>query len=229
MKKIYSISTAAIVGLALTSTAKAGVGYGGDFTGYGNDTAGPELYIFWNGSSASVVTAASLGLAGGVGGLVDQGPYDGSDDTYIGVINQSSSPLLSLTLNSSLDIFGFDGDGITTYGAPGNSPADTTGYGGPGVTYGGINAAKTSGTVFFGNGAGLGASNYTYFSLEEPIVSATGSGGGTFSAGSPDSGSTMALLGGALAGIGALSRRAGAPENWSPENSFKNTTNPSIS
>ena len=59
-----------------------------------------------------------------------QGPYVGSDDTLIGVVNNSTLPIYSLDLASVNDIFGFDGDGIDTYGVAGNSQ-DNTGYGGP--------------------------------------------------------------------------------------------------
>lgn len=34
-----------------------------------------------------------------------QGPYDGSDDTLIGVVNNSTTPIYSLTLTSTADIF----------------------------------------------------------------------------------------------------------------------------
>ena len=44
-----------------------------------------------------------------------QGPYDGGDDTLVGVLNASDKALPSLALSSSTDIFGFDGDGICTY------------------------------------------------------------------------------------------------------------------
>src|SRR3954469_2571578 len=59
-----------------------------------------------------------------------QGPYDGSDDTLVGIINNGKVPITSLILTSGFDIFGFDGDGINTFGIPGN-PKDSTGYGGP--------------------------------------------------------------------------------------------------
>jgi hypothetical protein len=71
------------------------------------------------------------------------GPYDGSDDTLVGVVNDfpkctpglTPQPacglvIYSLDLSSTTNICGFDFDGIDTYGAPSNSH-DTTGYGGP--------------------------------------------------------------------------------------------------
>ena len=40
------------------------------------------------------------------------GTYDGSDDTLIGVVNNTSSTITSFKISSTNDIFGFDGDGI---------------------------------------------------------------------------------------------------------------------
>ncbi len=96
-----------------------------------------------------------------------QGPYDGNDDTLVGIVNNSNVPISSIVLTSSQDIFGFDGDGVDDYGAPGN-PKDNTGYGGPNTyftSYGG-----TTGTVnFITPLAPKGGS--TYFSLENALSS----------------------------------------------------------
>ena len=49
-----------------------------------------------------------------------QGPYEGADDSLIGVVNSSSSPIYELPLSvPNSDLFGFDGDGICD---PGGSP-----------------------------------------------------------------------------------------------------------
>ncbi len=100
-----------------------------------------------------------------------QGPFDGIEDTLVGVVNKSRIPVKSLVLHSTLNIFAFDGDGIDTFGAPGNAQ-DQTGYGGPNSFFTNISADGTSGTVNFivplaANGG------TTYFSLEEAIDSAT--------------------------------------------------------
>ena len=43
----------------------------------------------------------------------NEGPYEGSDDSLIGVQNNSSSTIDELPLSvPSSDLFGFDGDGI---------------------------------------------------------------------------------------------------------------------
>lgn len=100
-----------------------------------------------------------------------QGPFDGIEDTLVGVVNNSNIPIKSLILHSSLNIFAFDGDGIDSFGAPGNA-IDTTGYGGPNSFFTNMSADGTFGTVNFivplaPNGG------TTYFSLEEAIDSAT--------------------------------------------------------
>src|SRR5271165_5102313 len=44
-----------------------------------------------------------------------QGPYDGADDTLVGVWNNSSSTVPSVNLSSTNGAFGFEADGICTY------------------------------------------------------------------------------------------------------------------
>jgi hypothetical protein len=112
-----------------------------------------------------------------------QGPYDQSDDTLIGVVNnipkctpgqgsQSACGLsiYSIDLTSTQNIFGFDGDGITTYGQPGN-PQDSTGYGGPNVFFSNINSAATSGRVNFITPIPPGGTGF--FSLENVLSSSS--------------------------------------------------------
>ncbi len=51
-----------------------------------------------------------------------QGPYEGSDDALIGIVNNSSKPLSSIALAAENELFGFESDGIcsvTTTPAPG--------------------------------------------------------------------------------------------------------------
>ena len=95
------------------------------------------------------------------------GPYDGSDDTYIGVVNNGCGLIASMSLTSSSsdnNIFAFDNDGISTFGS---SPTGTTGYEGPGTSFSNISSDKTTGTINF-SGGGLPDGYQAYFSLESP-------------------------------------------------------------
>ncbi|MGH8122272.1 MAG: LPXTG cell wall anchor domain-containing protein [Rudaea sp.] len=98
----------------------------------------------------------------------NNGPYDSLEDTLVGVVNNSGGPVSSFALTSTVDIFGFDGDGPCT--GSGFSPAatgcstDPSGYGGPGVFFSGINGAATSGTVGFS--PSLANGDTTWFALE---------------------------------------------------------------
>lgn len=96
--------------------------------------------------------------------------YDGSDDVEVGVINNyAGSPLTGLALTGS-GIGGFEGDGITTYGAPSNA-TDTTGYGGP-DTYFTNNTGDALNALFL---SALTNGQTTYFSLEAPPTTGNGS------------------------------------------------------
>lgn len=135
-------------------------------------------------------------------------PYEGAEDQYIGVINNSSTPLGSLTLSGPADLFGFENDGIDAYGIAGNAQdlSNPGGYGGPNAFFTAINSNASSGTVNFINA--IAANGGTgYFSLELApsqgsfTVTGTGSGSPT-----PEPSSLM-LLGTGVAGLVAGLRR----------------------
>ena len=100
------------------------------------------------------------------------GPYDGSDDTYIGVENQTSHAIFSFNLSNpsaSQFIGGFDGDGIRAYGvdfAP--VGVDNTGYGGHDAFFTNLNSGAGSLTVNFSGGISAGGTDV--FSLEAPAA-----------------------------------------------------------
>lgn len=112
------------------------------------------------------------------------GPFDGQDDTLVGILNETNVAIPQVALSSNTDIFGFDGDGIcsTSHGNPtygdwtGQSgcPYGTTGYEGPGTSFNGY--AKSTGykvgNVLFSNG-GLAAGSSTFFSLESSLSGAS--------------------------------------------------------
>ena len=107
-----------------------------------------------------------------------QGPYDGGDDTLVGVLNQSSKTLGHLSLASNSYIFSFDGDGIcsSTYLIDPGCPFGTTEYEGPGTSFIEISPDYMSGVVSFSPGIEPGGT--AYFSLEEPLTSSAVVSGG---------------------------------------------------
>jgi hypothetical protein len=97
-----------------------------------------------------------------------QGPFDGVEDTLVGVQNNSSTTVSSIKL-SGADIFGFDGDGICSglyTPAPPACPYGPTGYEGPKTSFEATN--ENEGNVNFTEGA-LAPGESTYFSLEENV------------------------------------------------------------
>jgi hypothetical protein len=113
-------------------------------------------------------------------------PYDralnnGADDVLVNVFNNSGSPLSSihltgLTTDSNGGIFGFDGDGIATFGYnyySGTTPPDT-GYEGPSNTFSGWNNYPAlrncaGGVCYYGDVnfiGGLASGSATWFALE---------------------------------------------------------------
>jgi PEP-CTERM motif len=137
-----------------------------------------------------------------------QGPYDGIEDTYIGVVNNSGGPVPSIPISSTLQIFSFDGDGIDTFGITKNAGnTDTTGYGGPNGFFTGVNGALTAGTVNFSTPIpNLGQD---FFSVELDIA---GAGGGINVGAVPEPGTwAMMLIG--FAGLGFLSYRKSKQRN----------------
>ena len=88
----------------------------------GNDTTGCEFLITYNANGSFTTTVNPGG---------DLGPYDGCDDTLIGVQNNNAGTLLSVPLSSAtLDLFGFDGDGACSVLYLNCTGSEPNGYGG---------------------------------------------------------------------------------------------------
>jgi hypothetical protein len=130
-----------------------------------------------------------------------QGPYDSSDDTYIGVTNNSGGPVSSIALSSTATIFAFEGDGITTFAGGGTQNAqDPSGYGGPNGFF--TNIVGNTGTVNFITPIPNGGTDF--FSLEEDL---TGAGGGLVVGSAVPEPSTWAMMIIGFAGLAFLTYR----------------------
>ena len=103
----------------------------------------------------------------------NQGPFDGSDDTLVGVVNNTGVPIPSINLSSNKGIFAFDGDGICSFapftGSNYCSSLPDGAYNGPTSTFSNISGDYTSGTVKFD---ALPTGSSTYFSLENSLTGA---------------------------------------------------------
>lgn len=99
------------------------------------------------------------------------GDYDGGDDTLVGITNNSNAYIPAVTVTGpGSDLAGFDGDGLCTY-VTCFWPAPT-GYEGPGTTFTVDPSDLDTAEVDF-DGGGLGPGQWTYFSLEGTLTSAT--------------------------------------------------------
>ncbi len=184
-----SIASLALGGAALLlslGSASAAV-----FPNIGEDTNGPALIITLNPGGSGTITPGGVGSAGI--------PYDGVEDTYIGLINNSGQLVTSIVLSApvAVGIFGFDGDGVgapvggvypgpgfgtNQYGTPNandvtgpciGSGCSGGGYGGPLGSFSGLFTSAGFDFGTFTIAGGLAAGGFTWFSLEEPLTEAS--------------------------------------------------------
>ena len=120
----------------------------------GLDTSCAILLVIEAGGSLRVKTDAG------------QPPFDGIEDTLIGVVNNSPFPVAAIPLTGATAVFDFDGDGLCDSTTPPQGcPFGPTGYEGPGVSFT-VNSS-TSGAINFSPPLAIGESRY--FSLELAI------------------------------------------------------------
>lgn len=176
MKKMLVVAAvAAVAFLGTASTASASAF--SQCPGVQFNPNGCQFLVTFN-ADGSITTQGATGS--------DNVPYDNIEDTLVGIQNNTSAPILSLTLgpavgNSGLGPFGFDGDGACAAIACGNA-SDSTGYGGlvhnaaggnvGNVTFTNIqsvNVFADKGTVVFGAN-GIPAGGSAWFSLEDSFT-----------------------------------------------------------
>jgi hypothetical protein len=172
----------------------------------GTDASGCSLLITFGSAGTTITTT-------------DIGPYDGIEDVTVGVINNTSNPLSSITLNSSsgTDAFGFESDGIQTFTSINGVAIGTGGgttYEGPNSTFDMSGVVGGDGTLVIRFAPAIGAGGSDYFSLEgTPAIGGgiTVGGGGGNPGGVPEPANLM-MLGTALGAVGLLIRRRRAKQ-----------------
>jgi hypothetical protein len=182
MKRVLVLCAIAVFGLGVNSafatpfvpsaTAACPVMTGGDA---GSGVGVLPLYIT---DSTGTNGGCNVLITFGTGGsIVTTNPnaaptYDqGGDDNLIGIVNNTSSTIFSVTLTNTSGSFGFDGDGAcdptwTFKGGLLPCGSATSGYSASGVTFSGISGNQNNGTINFAGGIAPGGANW--FSLEGP-------------------------------------------------------------
>ncbi len=160
-----------------------------------------------------MITLGASGSASTVNNFHGQGPYEGSEDTLVGVINNSGQTINQIGLTGS-NIFGFEGDGVCSLISCGGSFSgkfDASGY--AGIGSGGQTETFTitdsnNGIVNFAGGLLDGQT--AWFSLEEDLSAAsfqiTTVNNNPVTSAVPEP-MTLALLGVGVFGLGAARRR----------------------
>jgi len=132
-----------------------------------------------DGAGCGILITIDVNGAATVSNPHGQGPYDSSEDTLVGVINNSANAVGTLGLSGS-NIFGFEGDGACSstylncsYGGSGYAGLSTNTVGSV-VT----NGSETFAITDYSNGsitfdAALQTGDTAWFSLEESLSAAT--------------------------------------------------------
>jgi hypothetical protein len=157
--------------------------------GVGADPTGCQLLIV-----VTAVNGAGAATAFNVfQSTTDLGPFDGSEDTLIGVLNSSGSTLKTVTVSGPVGsgVFLFDLDGACISGlytpqptaaqCPGGAyqTTDPGDYGSVNASFTAISGSGDSGTVVVGGANGLANNGTAWFDLEGTITAQQLGGGGT--------------------------------------------------
>ncbi len=183
MKHLYWLALAAAALLCAQAPALAGPIPG--FPAIGS-AAGPDPLI-------TVNLDGSISITG-----TGNGPFDGIEDTYVGVVNNSTGFVLKSLHLTGGNIFGFDGDGTVL---PYLNDYVGTGVGatnGVPITFA-INNAN-DGTVIFNGKVGLLPGERAYFGLEEAPGAISGATGNITTVPEPASLALVGMSAVALAG-----------------------------
>ncbi len=180
MKKLFILCFSAATAITYGASACPGIN-GGSAGGVGvNATYAANLVVLagvlQNDTGCNVLVTVTPSAQTVISNPNAASSYDsGNDDVLVGIVNNGSFPITSVTLSGTLPIFGFDGEGVCqpgwTFvggGTPCGGATDPARYGGPGVTFSNISADLKSGVANFGNG-GIPPGGTAFFSLEERV------------------------------------------------------------
>jgi len=174
----------------------------------GTDSSGTGCSLLVTFASGGTATVSTTGL----------GPYDNSEDVTVGVINNGSTPISSVTLSSSsgTDAFGFDGDGIQAFASTNGVTIGTggaTGYEGPNSVFDLTGVVGGDGTLVVNFSTAIGAGAGDYFSLEgTPAIGGGITVGGGGGGGNTPEPASLVMLGTGLGAVGLLIRRRRAKQ-----------------